>query len=111
MKVVEKGHTITIKDTQGDIATFQEKINKEYNSKFKDYNLVLDLSYYAKLSLNQILSFLPLSNTHREAKKSFVLVIDDFDYNEAPEEMVIVPTVLEAHDIIQMEEIERDLGF
>jgi hypothetical protein len=28
-----------------------------------------------------------------------------------PDEMVVVPTVLEAHDIIEMEEIERDLGF
>jgi hypothetical protein len=25
--------------------------------------------------------------------------------------MVIVPTLLEAHDVIEMEEIERDLGF
>ena len=111
MKVVEKGNTVTIKDTQGDIAAFQEKIDREYNNKFKDYNIVLDLSHDGKLSLNQILSFLPLSNNHREVKKSFVLVINDFDYGEAPEEMVVVPTVLEAHDIIQMEEIERDLGF
>lgn len=111
MKVVEKGNTVTIKDTQGDIAAFQEKIDREYNNKFKDYNIVLDLSHDGKLSLNQILSFLPLSNKHREVKKSFVLVINDFDYGEVPEEMVVVPTVLEAHDIIQMEEIERDLGF
>ena len=28
-----------------------------------------------------------------------------------PDELVIVPTLQEAFDIIEMEEIERDLGF
>jgi hypothetical protein len=28
-----------------------------------------------------------------------------------PEELLVVPTLTEAEDIIQMEEIERDLGF
>jgi len=58
-----------------------------------------------------MLAFLPLSNTHRKAKRSLVIVANDFDFNDAPDEMLIVPTVLEAHDIIEMEEIERDLGF
>ncbi|OIQ18639.1 MAG: ribonuclease Z [Flavobacterium sp. MedPE-SWcel] len=110
MKVEEKGHTINIKDTQGDIASFLEKITSNYNS-FKDHNIVLDLTQYATITLQEGLSFLSLSNKHREAKKSFVIVINDFDFNDAPEEMMIVPTLLEAHDVIEMEEIERDLGF
>jgi len=28
-----------------------------------------------------------------------------------PDEIVVVPTMQEAYDIIEMEEIERDLGF
>jgi hypothetical protein len=28
-----------------------------------------------------------------------------------PDEIVVVPTLQEAYDIIEMEEIERDLGF
>ena len=110
MKVEEKGHTITIKDTQGSSAAFLEKVTAEYNS-FKNKNLVLDLSHDGQLSLNGLLAFLPLSNKHRKSKKSFVIVAANFDYNEAPDEIVIVPTLLEARDIIEMEEIERDLGF
>ena len=110
MKVEEKGHTITIKDTQGSSTAFLEKVTTEYNS-FKGKNLILDLSQDGELSLNGMLAFLPLSNKHRKAKKSFVLVAPGFDYDDAPEEMIIVPTTLEAHDIIEMEEIERDLGF
>ena len=110
MKVEEKGHTITIKDTQGSSAAFLEKVTTAYNS-YKNKNLVLDLSHDGQLSLNGLLAFLPLSNRHRKSKKSFVIVAANFDYNEAPDEIVIVPTLLEAHDIIEMEEIERDLGF
>jgi len=31
--------------------------------------------------------------------------------DEIPYEMIVVPTLQEAGDIIEMEEIERDLGF
>lgn len=110
MKVEEKGHTVTLKDTQGDITSFNEKVSSNYAS-HKEKNIIIDLSQHGALKLNEVLPFLPLSNKHRESKKSFVLVINDFDFNDAPEEMIIVPTVLEAHDIIEMEEIERDLGF
>ncbi|MNJ95170.1 hypothetical protein D3C87_128770 [compost metagenome] len=110
MKVEEKGHTIVIKDTQGDIASFLEKVTSEYNS-YKGHNLILDLSQDNSIDLDKILSFLSLSNKHRKAKKSLVLIAKDLDFNDVPDEMIVVPTLLEAHDIIEMEEIERDLGF
>lgn len=110
MKVEEKGHTVIIKDTQGDIKTFQEKITAEYNN-FKERNIILDLSQDKNVTLEDLLSFIILSNRHRKAKKSFVLVASNLDFNDVPDEMVVVPTLLEAQDIIEMEEIERDLGF
>lgn len=110
MKVEEKGHTVIIKDTQGDITAFKEKFEKEYNT-FKGRNIILDVLQDKNVSLNDILGFIMLSNKHRKAKKSFVIVVNDFDFNEVPDEMVVVPTILEAKDIIEMEEIERDLGF
>ncbi|ALM47569.1 ribonuclease Z [Flavobacterium psychrophilum] len=110
MKVEEKGHTVVLKDTQGDYNTFLEKVTSEYNT-YKERNIILDVSQDKNIGLQDILSFLSLSNKHRKAKKSFVLVASDIDFNEVPDEMVVVPTLLEAHDIIEMEEIERDLGF
>ena len=110
MKVEQKGHTTTIKDTKGDAAEFLAAVTTEYNT-FKDKNLILDLSQDGAISIEGVLAYLPLSNRHRGAKKSFVLVVPGFDYDDAPDEMVIVPTLLEAHDLIEMEEIERDLGF
>jgi hypothetical protein len=38
-------------------------------------------------------------------------VVSDIDYNAVPDMLTVVPSLLEANDIIEMEEIERDLGF
>lgn len=110
MKVEEKGHTVIIKDTQGDMKAFLDKITAEHTT-YKERNIILDLSQDENVTLEALLSFIILSNRHRKAKKSFVLVASDLDFNDAPDEMVVVPTLLEAQDIIEMEEIERDLGF
>jgi hypothetical protein len=110
MKVEGKGHTTVVRDTQGDIKSFLDKVTAEFDN-FKGQNIILDISQDTSVTLDDVLSFLPLSIKHRKLKRSFVIVVTDFDFTEVPDEMVVVPTVLEAHDIIEMEEIERDLGF
>ena len=79
----------------------------------KNYYLtrIVDLLKYDTLSLEQLLVFLKLSNLHRANKKSFVFVNTSIDYDLIPDEIIVVPTIQEAEDIISMEEIERDLGF
>ena len=109
MKVDTKGHTTTIKDTQGDLMSFVMKVTHEYKT-FEKGNLIIDLTQYNNLSVKQINDFLPMSKIHKKAKKSFVIVAD-VDFNNVSDKLVLVPSVLEAHDIIEMEEIERDLGF
>ena len=109
MKVDTKGHTTTIKDTQGDLMSFVMKVTHEYKT-FEKGNLIIDLTQYNNLSVKQINDFLPMSKVHKKAKKSFVIVAD-VDFNSVSDKLVLVPSVLEAHDIIDMEEIERDLGF
>jgi hypothetical protein len=110
MKVEQKGHTTTIRNTQGNTAEFHQKLYHEYNS-FKSQNLIVDLSHDKALTMDDIKLFLEMSKLHKKAKKSFVLVTDSINFNEVPSQILVVPTQLEAHDIIEMEEIERDLGF
>ena len=55
--------------------------------------------------------FSELSKKHIQSKKSFVLVLQNIDFNKIPTSLLVVPSLLEAQDIIQMDEIERDLGF
>ncbi|MGL5113528.1 MAG: ribonuclease Z [Flavobacterium sp.] len=110
MKVDTKGHTITIRDTEGVVTTFLEKVTNQYAS-FKNYNLILDLSNDTSVDIESIKLFLTLAKTHKKAKKSFIIVADAIDFNAVPKSIIAVPSLLEAHDIIEMEEIERDLGF
>ena len=76
-----------------------------------EQNVVIDLLDYPDLTLEQLLYFLKTSNGHRKTKQSFVLITGAVDPDTIPAELIVVPTLQEATDIIEMEEIERDLGF
>lgn len=110
MKVNQKGNTTTLRNTQGDCQAFLEKITNQYVT-FQKQNLILDLSQDKTISLKEIKLFSPLSKQHKKNKKSFVLVVNDADIDKIPVTMSVVPTLLEAHDTIEIEEIERDLRF
>ncbi len=91
------------------LSRFIDNLKKAY-PKIKDDHIIVNLFSFKKLNSSDILEFLQISNTHRAAKKSFVLVSDQVTYDEVPDEICLVPTMQEARDIIEMEEIERDLG-
>lgn len=79
--------------------------------RYKHNNIIVSLTSLDKITLPEIIEFLELSNTHRKAKHSFVVVTSRINLDESPDEIVVVPTLQEAFDIIEMEDIERDLGF
>lgn len=110
MKVEQKGHTTTIRNTQFNTADFYHKFNHEYAS-YKSQNLIIDLSHDKTVTMNDVKLFLDLTKIHNKGKKSLVLVTNTINLNEVPTKLIVVPSILEAHDIIEMEEIERDLGF
>ncbi|WP_396178143.1 ribonuclease Z [Flavobacterium sp.] len=110
MKVTVKGHTTLIKDSTDDLEAFVAKLTHEIHT-FKEQNLIIDLSHYETVDKKQVLLLKPLSVTHKKNKKSFAVVVSATDFNAFSAAFTVVPSVLEAHDIIEMEEIERDLGF
>ncbi|WP_432670262.1 ribonuclease Z [Flavobacterium sp. SM2513] len=110
MKFTTKGHATTIRDTQNDLGQFISRLTYDINN-YKGTNLIIDLSNYGTIEDKHLLLFQPLSTEHKRNKKSFVLVVSATDFNAFPEEFVVVPSLLEANDIIAMDEIERDLGF
>lgn len=110
MKVDKKGHTTIIKETKGDVIAFIKNVTNQYNS-FKEQNLILDVSHDKNVTINDIINFKDLAKQHIKSKKSFVIVSDTIDFDVVPNYLTVVPSLLEAHDIVEMEEIERDLGF
>ena len=103
------GNTTIVFQENASLRTFITNLNGAYNN-IKNDHIILNLFSFSQLSSDDILEFLNISNTHRASGKSFVLVTDKVSFDGLPEEIIVVPTIQEAKDIIEMEEIERDLG-
>jgi hypothetical protein len=113
MKVKEKGHTLIITSNEGTLVEFIEKLEQQYESSLVDANLVIDLTTASyTVTEEEIEQFESLAIQHmEEANKSFIIVIESIDFNEFDGDLIIAPTLQEAHDLIEMDEIQRDLGF
>lgn len=105
----KKGTTTTVFQENIALNEFLENLTVGY-SKISDDNIIVNLFSFSNLTGGDILEFLEISNTHREVGKSFVLVTSKVTYDDVPDQINVVPTLQEARDIIEMEEIERDLG-
>jgi len=111
MKVSKHDGFQLIEDEKDNVAEFGTFLEYIIPKEFAGDNVVIDLMKYNQLTLPELLNFLIASNKHRAQKKSFVIINDAIDPDVIPEELIVVPTLHEAEDVIELEEIERDLGF
>jgi len=102
------GNITLISQENSTFPQFVQKIKTAY-AEFQETNIIINLFSFERLNASDLLEFLELSNTHRGAKKSFVLVTNRVAIDDIPEEISVAPTLQEANDIVEMEEIERDL--
>ncbi|SHK43035.1 hypothetical protein SAMN04488007_3067 [Maribacter aquivivus] len=109
MIFTKEGSLIIVSQEKNSIERFLENLENEY-AKFKNDNLVLDLLSFSELTPYNVISFLEIARKHKKNGKSFVLVSDQVSYDDVPEEINLVPSLQEARDVVEMEEIERDLG-
>lgn len=115
--IINKTDTFTIlktfdENSGKDIITifdFFEEFNENYTN-FKSENIILDFSRNISIDLKEILLFSQKSKEHKNNNKSFVIVCNGIKFDELPNELIAVPTFKEAEDIIDIEDIERDLG-
>lgn len=109
--IVDKDENITlITQKEASIKTLANSIEQAYNI-HKDQHLIINLLDLDEITIKDITAFLQLSNTHRSNKKSFVIVSSKVDLDHMPDQIIVVPTLQEAQDVIEMEAMERDLGF
>lgn len=78
---------------------------------FQSYNIIFFPEKTQALTLDFSNALLQHIKVHQAQKKSFVVVSTHWTNNELPEEIVLVPTLQEAIDLIEMDEMQRDLGF
>lgn len=109
MKTTKKDNYIIVEDDKNNVKGFSNYLEHYAYDQIKDKHVVVNILKYGKLSLEELLSFLALSNKHRQKRKSFVIVNDTINIDDIPDELAVVPSLQEAADIIQMEDIEREM--
>ena len=109
--IIDRDNNICIiTQENASVKTLVDTIEKSYDT-FKNEHIIVNISSLDKVLFEDVIEFLRISNKHKGDKKSFVLVSEKVDLDKMPDEICVVPTLQEAHDIIEMEDIERDLGF
>ena len=110
MIITQDGAISIITQDKTTIIELVKKLQTLY-PKFKKNNVIVSLSPLNKVASQDIVEFLDIASTHKNSKQSFIIVTDKIDLDTLPNDIVVVPTLQEAYDIIEMEEMERDLGF
>ncbi len=110
MKITTKDKYTVLADDREDVVDFAKHLEFIVPKHYDQKNLIIDLLKYDTLQLEELVNFIKLSNYQRADKKSFVFVNKGINYDFIPDEMVVVPSIQEAIDVVEMEEIERDLG-
>lgn len=82
-----------------------------HKNDFEKEHLVLLISDTLKVSKKEFLQFLDFSEQKKESGTSFVIINSNVNIDDFPENFNIVPTLQEAEDVLEMEAIERELGF
>jgi hypothetical protein len=105
MIIDHKDATAVITQEKTTLKEFSKKLSLLYE-RFKSDDIIVHLNDTTTADVHFIS---PLASKHLTAKRCFIVVSSELnpdDFND----LIIVPTVQEAHDFIKMEVIQRDLG-
>ena len=83
----------------------------ETNKSLEKEHLIIQILEDINISTKDFLLFLDIAEQKKENGTSFVIVNNKLNIDDFPESFNIVPTLQEAEDVLEMEAIERELGF
>lgn len=110
MKITDKEGYKLIQKSSDSFAIFYEKFNKT-DKELLNEHIIIDFSQENTVKNDEISLFLNNAESHSQNGTSFVVVCSVANIDDFPETFNIVPTLVEAEDVIEMENIQRDLGF
>ena len=110
LEIMNKEKNIIVGPRNESIFDFNADFQKNYPD-FLNKNVIVDLSEVVISKVSEILVFLNTAISHLKNGTSFVVIAPGIDIDLLPDELVVAPTMIEALDIIEMDEIGRDLGF
>jgi len=98
-----KDSILIVLDKKDSIISLESEINKSICT---NNNIIIDLNNI--LIKDFLLFFKTLENNQKKKNKSLVFLTPNIDNNS--EDLNLIPTLQEALDFIDLEEIERDLN-
>jgi hypothetical protein len=99
-------------DSSDPIGVDFRNLVKGHYKNMHQQNIIIDLSEIKSLMPKHILEFSELNSYNKEkVLKSFVVVVGTMSVSQLLDDIATAPTLQEALDIVDMEEIERDLGY
>ena len=108
MLIDKKETYIVLTPTEKSTRDFYNALNEEIST-LKDKHILINFSEKINTSIKEILLFLDIANDKRKNGTSFVLIITGINIDDVPDEINVVPTMVEALDTLEMDAIERDL--
>jgi len=110
MKIDTHENFIIVKEKINNFEDFITSLNPKSNVQLSGKNIIIDLLEFDEFSLEKLSLFSELATIFRKYNNSFVIVNNQINLNEIPDDILVVPSLQEAEDIVEMETIERELG-
>ena len=110
MKIDTHENFIIVKENINNFEDFITSLNPKSNVQLSGKNIIIDLLEFDGFSLEKLSLFSELATIFRKSNNSFVIINNQINLNEIPDDILVVPSLQEAEDIVEMETIERELG-
>ena len=110
MQIKEATNYTLISSDEDSFKEFQKSVFKKIND-FDKNHLIIQISEELSIDKKDFLLFLKIAEQKKENGTSFVVLNSSVNADDFAENLNIVPTLQEAEDILEMENIERELGF
>jgi hypothetical protein len=110
MQIEKKDKYTLISSDENTLEAFQNSLLEKIND-FEKAHLILQVSEKINVKDKDFSLILDIVENKQEKNTSVVIINADLNLDNFPEHINIVPTMQEAEDILEMEAIERELGF
>jgi len=110
MKIDTHENFIIVKENINNFEDFITSLNPKSNVQLSGKNIIIDLLEFDGFCLEKLSLFSELATIFIKYNNSFVIVNNQINLNEIPDDILVVPSLQEAEDIVEMETIERELG-
>lgn len=110
MKFEIKDTAVIVDQNKQVSSEFFKSLDLNY-PKFHSNNIILIIDETQNSEPDFVNFILKLTKSHQLHKKTFVVVAPQWSQSDISDDIVCVPTLQEAFDLIEMDEMQRDLGF